>query len=157
MFRFFYVFLSISLSLSLARSLTLSLPLCALLFLVNHYKWKALESRSRKTSVPLLCCTKTEKEDTKRRSKTVISQENHKRRSALLSIACLQLVGSVLFCALVRRGYTVELLHVPCSLFSSMSTRKFEGRREKGIEGMSWGKDNKGGINCSSSVGKNCA
>ena len=32
-----------------------------------------------------------------------------------------------------------------CSLFSSMSIRKFEGRREKGIEGMSWGNDNKVG------------
>ena len=31
------------------------------------------------------------------------------------------------------------------SLFSSMSTRKFEGRREKGIEGVSWGNDNKVG------------
>ena len=31
------------------------------------------------------------------------------------------------------------------SLFSPMSTRKFEGRREKGIEGMSWGNDNKVG------------
>ena len=35
-----------------------------------------------------------------------------------------------------------------------MGDRKFEGRKERGIEGMSWGKDTTGGIICSSSVGK---
>ena len=55
------------------------------------------------------------------------------------------------------QGGTMQLLHVALLLScpsSSMSHRKFEGRREKGIEGMSWGKDNQGGIICSSSVGK---
>ena len=83
-------------------------------------------------------------------SKTVITQENvtngEVRSSPSRAFSLLALFFS---CALVRRGYTVELLHVSCSLFSSMSTRKFEGRREKGIEGMSWGNDNEGAINCS--------
>ena len=57
------------------------------------------------------------------------------------------------------QGGTMQLLHVALLLScpsSSMSHRKFEGRRGKGIEGMSWGKDNQGGIICSSSVGKLC-
>ena len=65
------------------------------------------------------------------------------KKSVLLLLLC------PVFCAVVRKGGTMQLLHVALLLScpsSSMSHRKFEGRREKGIEGMSWGKDNQGGI-----------
>ena len=39
--RFFFMSFCLYLSVSLSLSLTLSFRLCTLLFLINHYKWKA--------------------------------------------------------------------------------------------------------------------
>ena len=94
------LYLSVSLSLSLSPSVSV---LCCFLSTTTNgrRKWKRMESRSRKkTSVPLLCCTrhkeKIEDCDYPRRC--------HKRRSALVPIACLQLVGSVLFLCTSSQG-----------------------------------------------------
>ena len=100
-FMSFCLYLSVSLSLSLSPSVSV---LCCFLSTTTNgrRKWKGMESRSRKkkTSVPLLCCTrhkeKIEDCDYPRRC--------HKRRSALVPIACLQLVGSVLFLCTSSQG-----------------------------------------------------
>ena len=103
--RFFFMSFCLYLSVSLSLSHSL-LP--SLYFAVSYQplqmegengsEWKA--EVEKKTSVPLLCCTrhkeKIEDCDYPRRC--------HKRRSALVPIACLQLVGSVLFLCTSSQG-----------------------------------------------------
>ena len=103
--RFFFMSFCLYLSVSLSLSHSL-LP--SLYFAVSYQplqmegengsEWKA--EVEKKTSVPLLCCTrhkeKIEDCDYTRRC--------HKRRSALVPIACLQLVGSVLFLCTSSQG-----------------------------------------------------
>ena len=127
-------------------SLTLSLPSVPyIVSLVNQYKWKANGKRKKQKSVPLLAALKlkrkTQREDRRQSLPKKMSQAEkcaplHRVPSACWLCSCFVHEFA---------GGTVELLHVSCSLFSSMSTRKFEDRREKGIEGMSWGSDNKVG------------
>ena len=147
------LFLHCSLSFSLSLSVSLPLPLSAPWFSCQAVQtegtWKAEETK-RVGSTAFLHFY-----DLQVRHKEKIEYNEYRNAQEVrVTSPSLPLVLRS-----SSQGGTMQLLHVALLLScpsSSMSHRKFEGRREKGIEGMSWGKDNQGGIICSSSVGKLC-
>ena len=110
-FMSFCLYLSVSLSLSLSPSVSV---LCCFLSTTTNgrRKWKRLESRSRKKH--RFHCFAAQ--DTRRRSKTVITQEDVTNGEVRSSPSrAFSLLALFFFCALVRRGYSRA---TPCFLFS---------------------------------------
>ena len=142
---FLHCSLSFSLSLSLSPSLHLDFSCQPV---QTEGTWKAEEKIE---SAPLLTCTFY---NLQVRHKEKIEYTGYRNAQAVLVL----LLPWSLVCAEFARWYhaIAPCCTPPLLSFLIHEPQKFEGRREKGIEGMSSGKDNQGGVICSSSVGKLC-